>query len=272
MSNAPLTKSTTDLPFTIRQRMEHIERCLFWKGELKRADLIDRFGVNPAQAAADFSNYMLMAPGNMDYNKSRKRYLPLPAFAPKFIHPASLDEFVGMESPVIKVEEWPLPPRVASPETLQAVIRAIRCHEALEIRYQSMTDPKPSWRWVSPHAFASDGDRWHVRAFCHKRGDFRDFVLGRIIATRHSKPSDANPSKDEDWHTFVTVVLTPNPQLSEDQQAAIAAEHNMPRNHVLKLRLRKAMLFYLNARFSPQPESVAAAHQLVVVQQEGDQH
>ena len=269
-----ISSSTTpsELPYTVRQRMEHIERCLFWKGELQRADVVDYFGINPAQAAADFRDYMLVAPGNMDYNKSRKRYLPLPTFTPQFIHPASLDEFIGMKSPVIEVEECPLPPRVASPETLQAVIRAIRCREALEIRYQSMTDPKPSWRWVSPHAFASDGDRWHVRAFCHKRGDFRDFVLGRIIATRHSKPTGATPSKDEDWHTFVTVVLTPNPQLSEDQQTAIAAEHNMPRNHVLKLRLRKAMLFYLNARFSPQPESVAAAHQLVVVQQEGDQH
>jgi len=196
--------------------------------------------------------------------------LPLPAFAPKFIHPARLDEFVGMASPVIAVEAWPLPPRLASSETLQAVVRAIRCGEALEIRYQSMTDPKPSWRWVSPHAFASDGDRWHVRAFCHKRGEFRDFVLGRIITTRHSKPSSAQPSEDVDWHSFITVVLTPNPKLSEDQQAAIAAEHNMPRNHELKLQLRKAMLFYLTARFSPQPSSVAAAHQLVVVHQDSE--
>jgi hypothetical protein len=250
--------------------MEHIERCLFWKGELQRADVVDHFGVNPAQAAADFRDYMLAAPGNMDYNKSRKRYLPLPSFAPRFIQPISLDEFVGMVSPVIEAETWPLPLRIAAPDTLQTVVRAIRCHEALEIRYQSMTDPRPSWRWVSPHAFASDGDRWHVRAFCHKRGKFRDFVLGRIIETRNGKPSEADPSKDVDWYTFVTVVITPNPQLSEDQRTAIAAEHNMPRNHELKLRLRKAMLFYLKARFSPQPDSVAVAHQLVVDQQEAD--
>lgn len=258
----------SDLPFTVRQRMEHIERCLFWKGELQRADIVETFGVNPAQAATDFSTYMALAPGNMDYNKSRKRYLPLPGFRPRFIHPSSLDEFVGIVSPVIQVEPWPLPSRVASSETLQAVVKAIRCGEAVEVRYQSMTDPRPSWRWLSPHALASDGERWHVRAYCHKREGFRDFVLGRIIATRYTRSTDVAADQDVDWHTFVTVVVKPNPHLSDNQRAAIAAEYNMTRSHEVKLRLRKAMLFYLKARFSPEPDTVAIAHQLVVAEPE----
>jgi hypothetical protein len=265
------TLSPSDLPFTVRQRMEHIERCLFWKGELQRADLIEIFGINPAQAAADFRDYMLVAAGNMDYNKSRKRYLPLPGFAPKFIEPTSLDEFVGIESSAIPTEPWPLPRRLASSETLQAVVKAIRCHEALEVRYQSMSDPKSSWRWLSPHAFASDGERWHVRAFCHKREEFRDFVLGRCIATRNSRPSEVSADQDTDWHTFLTVMVIPNPELSDDQRVAIAAEYNMPRNHQTKLRIRKSMLFYLKARYSPQPQSVAAAHQLVVVERKSEE-
>lgn len=265
----PMPKVTSpprvaEIPFTVRQRMEHIERCLFWKGELQRADLVDRFGINPAQAAADFRDYMLAAPGNMDYNKSRKRYVPLPTFAPQFVHPMTLDEFVEMPSPVIEVEPWPLPQRLASSETLQAVVRAVQNREALEVRYQSMTDPKPTWRWLSPHAFASDGERWHVRAYCHRRMEFRDFVLGRIIGTRHTRQTDISSEQDADWHTIVTVVLKPNPDLSADQRASIAAEYSMPRSHALKLKIRRSMLFYLNARFSPQPASVAAAHQLIV--------
>lgn len=256
--------SPADLPFTVRQRLEHIERCLFWKGELQRADIVDTFGVNPAQAAADFSTYMALAPGNMDYNKSRKRYLPLSGFTPKFISPTSLDEFVGIASPVISIETWPLPSRMASSETLQAVVNAIRNKMALEVRYQSMTDAKPSWRWLSPHAFASDGERWHVRTFCHKRGEFRDFVLGRILAARNTRPSEIDPAQDADWHTYVSVVVKPNPALSEDQQAAIAAEYDMPRSRKVKLKMRKSMLFYLKARFAPLPDTVPAAHQLVV--------
>lgn len=257
-----------DLPFTVVQRMAHIERCLFWKGELQRADIVSTFGVNPAQAATDFSTYMALAPGNMDYDKSRKRYLPLPNFSPKFIQPSSLDEFAAIPSPAIPVTTWPLPLRIATSETLQAVVSAVRCHEALEVKYQSMTEPKPSWRWLSPHAFASDGERWHVRAFCHKRGEFRDFVLGRITATRHTRPSEVDACLDADWHTLVTVVVEPNPALSDDQRAAIAAEYNMSHTHMVKLQLRRSMLFYLKARFSPQPKAVAVAHQLVV--SEGD--
>ena len=258
------------LPYTVRQRMEHIERCLFWKGELQRADLVDRFGVNPVQAASDFSTYMAIAPGNMDYNKSRKRYLPLPGFLPKFIEPASLDEFASVASPIVGVEKWPLPSRSVDSETLQAVVKAIRQREALEIRYQSMTDAKPSWRWISPHAFASDGDRWHVRAFCHKRGAFRDFVLSRIGAARHARASDARSENDTDWHTYIEITLAPNPLLSAEQQSAIAAEYNMPRKRQLTVRLRKSMLFYVNVRFFPEPDSVAAAHQLVLVNTEAN--
>ena len=104
MPKVTIPPTATNLTFTVRQRLEHIERCLFWKGELQRADIVDTFGVNPAQAATDFSAYMALAPGNMDYNKSRKRYLPLPGFAPRFIQPSTLDEFVGIASPVIPIE------------------------------------------------------------------------------------------------------------------------------------------------------------------------
>uniref|UniRef100_E6QVL0 Uncharacterized protein n=1 Tax=mine drainage metagenome TaxID=410659 RepID=E6QVL0_9ZZZZ len=187
-----------------------------------------------------------------------------------FYEKSRLDEFVCIESSVIPIEPWPLPTRLASSETLQAVVKAIRCHEALEVRYQSMSDPRPSWRWLSPHAFASDGDRWHVRAFCHKRGEFRDFVLGRFIATRHSRASDVSADSDLDWQTFVTVVVSPNPALSDNQRTAIAAEYRMSRNHQAKLRMRKSMLFYIKSKFAPQLQSVAAAHQLVLVQPESD--
>ncbi|ABB05589.1 helix-turn-helix transcriptional regulator [Burkholderia lata] len=266
MSKDISSPAAADLPFTVRQRLEHIERCLLWKGELQRADLVDRFGVNPAQAATDFSTYMAVAVGNMDYNKSRKRYLPTPGFKPRFIQPQSLDEFVPMASSLVRVEPWPLPQRAASSETLQAVVRAIREKEALEVRYQSMTDPKSSWRWLSPHAFASDGERWHVRAFCHKHEEFRDFVLGRIIATRRTRSTDVVADQDTDWQTFATVIVKPNPQLSEEQCAAIAAEYNMPRSQKMELRLRRSMLFYLEARFMPKPDWVAEAHQLIVAE------
>lgn len=254
-----------ELPPTVIQRLMHLERCLFWRGELQRADLIDAFGINPIQAAKDFRTYMERYPGNMEYNKSRRRYLPLPGFTPKLIEPKTLDEFAGLDSSLIPVANWPLPNRRATPHVLQAVVAAVRERQKIEVQYQSMTGEKPTWRWLSPHAFASDGERWHVRSYCHTRNQFLDFVLGRILATRHAKPSDVDPSGDQDWTTFVDVLVTPNPKLAQEKRQAIALEYDLPsKNLEARLRLRQSMVFYVKAKFDPEVTDAPAAHQLLV--------
>lgn len=262
-----LAQRADDLPQTVVQRLMHLERCLFWRGELQRADLIDAFGINPIQAAKDFRTYMERFPDNMEYNKSRRRYLPLPGFAPKLIEPKTLDEFAGIDSPLVPVASWPLPSRRATPQVLQSMVAAVRERQKIEVQYQSMTGEKPSWRWLSPHAFASDGERWHVRAFCHTRNEFRDFVLGRILATRHIKNSDKDPSDDNDWTTVVDVLVTPNPNLAQEKRQAIALEYDLPATVMeTTLSLRQSMLFYVKAKFDPDKSEAPAAHQLSVNQ------
>jgi hypothetical protein len=256
-----------DLPLSVRQRLMHIERCLFWRGELQRADLVDTFGINPAQAATDFRAYMERYPGNMEYNKSRRRYLPVSGFMPRLIEPTTLDEFASVSSPLVPVANWPLPTRRATPQVLLAMVAAVRERQKIEVQYQSMTGQKPEWRWLSPHAFASDGERWHVRAFCHTRGAFRDFVLGRIFATRHVKTSEVDYATDDDWNTEVQVLVTPNPSLEPEKRQAIGAEYNLPSQGLeLTLNLRQSMLFYLRAKFDSKVNDDPAAHQLFVAQ------
>lgn len=266
-NNPVLPTSNDNLPLTVIQRLMHIERCLFWRGELQRADLIDAFGINPIQAAKDFRVYMERYPNNMEYNKSRRRYLPLPGFMPKLIEPTTLDEFVGMPSTLVPIVKWPLPKRRASPQILQAMVTAVRERQKIEVQYQSMTGDKPAWRWLSPHAFASDGERWHVRAFCHTREKYLDFVLGRILATRNVKASDVDPSSDHEWNTVVEVLVTPNPSLEEEKRQAIAAEYDLPSKSLeVTLRLRESMLFYVKAKFDSKDSEDPAANQLFVAQ------
>jgi len=50
------------------------------------------------------------------------------------------------------------------------VVQAQRAGLALHVLYQPMNQPDPSWRWLSPVAFASDGMRWHPRAWNHDAG------------------------------------------------------------------------------------------------------
>jgi hypothetical protein len=260
----PPPPASEPLPMSVRQRLMHVERCLFWKGEVQRADLVEAFDVTTVQAAKDFRLYMESFPGNMAYNHSRRRYVPQPAFSPALIRPDTLDEFVGVQSAQVPVAQWPLPLRRASPEVLLVMVTAVRERRKIEVQYQSMTGRTPEWRWLSPHAFASDGERWHVRAFCHKRHEFRDFVLGRILATRAANASDIDPAADTDWNTYVDVLVTPNPKLEAEQRQVIGAEYQLPDDLELTLKLRESMLFYVKAKFEATASEDPAAHQLFV--------
>ncbi|WP_287880634.1 WYL domain-containing protein [Aquitalea sp.] len=268
MSNVPnkvASPKTREWSLTVMKRMQHIERCLFWRGELQRADLINEFGINPIQAAKDFRAYMEQFPGAMVYRASIRRYVPMSDFKPSLISPTTLDEFVEMQSTSVPVTGWPLPTRNATPSVLQVMVSAVREHQMIEVKYQSMTGERPEWRWLSPHAFASDDERWHVRAYCHTRGAFRDFVLGRILETRGLKGSEVRHEDDLDWHTQVDVLIMPNPNLALDQRKAIATEYQIPHDSLeVMLKVKKSMLFYLMSKFDLANRGNPAAQQLFV--------
>ncbi len=69
------------------------------------------------------------------------------------------------------------PSRVIPVKVLRALLNAIYNKRSVSICYLSMNRPNPTWREIVPHAFANDGFRWHVRAFCTKRDRFIDLFL-----------------------------------------------------------------------------------------------
>ena len=96
----------------------------------------------------------------------------------------------------------PLPNRNGRPEgLLPSCSRRSLNGPKLRIGYQSIARDEPQERFISPHAFGYDGVRWHVRAFCHLRDGFRDFVLGRILSPGAPAASEVDSSQDHEWHT-----------------------------------------------------------------------
>jgi hypothetical protein len=77
-------KDTSRIRWGIEQRLDFIEFRLFWDGSLNRSDIIRRFGVSTPQASADLAQYRELAPENIDYDKSAKRYVATPNFRPRF--------------------------------------------------------------------------------------------------------------------------------------------------------------------------------------------
>jgi len=85
--------------------------------------------------------------------------------------------------------------------------------------------------------------RWHVRAFCHLRDGFRDFVLGRILYPGAPAASEVDSSQDRESHTNVDLILKPSDSLSPKQREGVEIDYGMV-NGKVTVPCRQAMLFY----------------------------
>jgi hypothetical protein len=247
----------------VEQRLEFIEFRLFWDGELKRGDLTDRFSVSTPQASTDLATYREMAPANIVYDGSRKRFLATPKFRPRFLKPnadrylaqlgAIADRVMSLNDTWIGVaaatEVMPLPRRKVDPRILKAILTAVRTNQSIDIEHMSMNHARREkmWRRITPHAFAHDGLRWHVRAFCHIDGYFKDFVLSRFLAVGKLGEPGAEPTTDKDWFSFLDVVVEPNPKLSARDRRTIAHDYDM-RDGRVTVPVRRALLYYFEKR------------------------
>lgn len=247
------------LKWGIEQRLEFIEFRVFWEDGVNRADIIERFKVSVPQASKDLTHYREIAPENLRYDASLKRYFASETFNPRYLKPDASDYLMQMAAkdlaPYAASQSWvaqplafatiPLPKRMIDPAMLRQLLGVIRAGQSVEIRYQSLNPdkPKPQWRRITPHAFCFDGMRWHARAFCHDNRDFRDFMLPRIIGLRAEAEPGLSAVKDHTWHETYKIKLKPHPGFSDEQKRAVASDYGM-KDGEFEVPMRLAMLFY----------------------------
>ncbi len=256
-SGAAMGEGKPSLRWSVEQKLQFIEFRLFWEGHVNRADLMDTFGVSLNQASGDLNRYIALAPDNMVYDKSGKTYVRSPAFSPHFLKPDATQYLAQVRSVaegiVAPDDAWignlptfdatPAPARGIDPTVLRSIVIAIRRRDAVEVRYQSMSSPDPEWRWIAPHALAFDGFRWHARSFCEKSGEYRDFVISRIIETRQLRSTQMQTAADADWDEIVQLEIGPHPALSQNQKRVIELDYGME-NGSVTIPVRKALLYY----------------------------
>ena len=252
-----MNNEKSELRWSVEQRLEFIEFRLFWDGHVNRSDLMEQFGLSVNQSSSDLNRYIGFAPDNMVYDKSVRSYVRGPAFKPQFLEPDAgryLAQLRSVAEDILDCEDaWiaDLPPFASAPTpvrgvnavTLRSVVGAIRRSEAIELKYQSLSSPEPSWRWIAPHAIAFDGFRWHTRAFCLTDNFFKDFLLSRVLEIRAVRESQVTSTDDEDWNSEVTLEIVPHPALSETQAKVIALDYGMHGGKA-KIKVRRALLYY----------------------------
>lgn len=245
------------------QRLEFIEFRLFWEGGVNRSDITDYFGVSVPQASNDLTKYKELAGDNIHYDASAKRYLPTANFRPRFMKPSAdryLSQLKAVTDGVMSRDEtlieqlpstdsMPIPGRRIEPQTLKAILDAIRSNHSIEIHYQSMNPNRAEaiWRRITPHALGHDGMRWHTRAYCHLERKFKDFIVSRCRGIRKEDEPGSRAEDDKHWQTIFEVILKPNPALTPSQQQTIAMDYQMTKGRLV-LPIRCALLYYFEKR------------------------
>ncbi|MBW4053708.1 MAG: WYL domain-containing protein [Proteobacteria bacterium] len=251
----------SDVRWGLKQRLEFIEWRAFWDGRVNRRDLEECFHISTPQASADFARYQEAAAENITYDATEKTYVTRPDFRPKFLRLSPERYLLQLEAlateAIHKSDTWfdGLPPvdgvpRIArGPEAfvLRAILDAVRRRNSIEIFYQSLT--RTGSRVICPHALAHDGHRWHVRALSQEHGEFRDYVLGRILSFSPPAPCDMDPQDDVEWNTFGTLKLIAHPGLNDSQRRTIEHDYRI-QNGELQIQMRLALVYYFIRRNS----------------------
>jgi len=250
-----MEKQTPTLSWGAQKRLQYLEFKLFWEGRVNRGDLTAAFGISVPQASADFARYQALAPYNMSYNSSAKYYVPNERFSPILIRPnaeayfAELLSSSSIESNTSSFHDYidlvPNPTRLVGVAILRAIVQAAKNKQKISVDYRSFKHSQAgNTRWITPHAFGSDGFRWHVRAFCHTDHKFKDYVLGRIVDISGTADSDVDVKLDRQWFSYIDVIVGPCLTLSDDQKNLVAMDYGMT-DQRLAIRCRIALLYYL---------------------------
>jgi len=274
-------QSIDQVRWDLALRYRLIETVAWWEGRLTTGHLMQSFGISRQQASKDINTYLTEhAPKNLAYDKHLKGYVPGRQFKPLFIDDSAsaylhmlnqnherAPHIDGLALAYAHTEVLNVPDRSICPQILRPILKACREGLRLESEYVSLTNPAAEHRVIAPHTLVYTGMRWHVRAYCEKNQDYRDFVLSRfrgepdLMGTSHN-----GRDADVGWMTWVDVVLEPDPRLSGVQKSIIETDFGM-RDGQLRIPSRGALVQYILQRYqidSTKIQTKAAAQQIVV--------
>ena len=262
-------------------RYRFIETISLWEGRLTTRHLCDTFGIGRQQASKDINNYIReIGPSNLEYDKFIKGYKPTEQFTPQvtqgladeYLHLMARNNelsnvFDSLSLSLANVETLSVPVRDVKPELLRPIMQAARQQKRLDVDYVSIGNPDHEGRIIVPHTLVHTGLRWHVRAWCEKNQEYRDFVLSRFRGTPElMDESEHGVEGDVQWNTTVTIRIAPDPRLSAEQRSVVERDYGME-NGVLEVTTRAKLVPYALKQLHIDPKEVMddpAAQQIVV--------
>lgn len=240
------------------QRLRIMEGVLDWEGEIGNARVRKLFDLQPVQASrllAEFRAHL----GDRLIEDGRAKVLRL-ANSEQPCSKVSLDEYARQTQTVDASTACIVDARVDLTDIRPFIFATLRKSSLRQtgvmISYASMTNPAFSERVIFPHSIVHVGRRWHVRAWCSKRSEFRDFTLGRIkTATQIANISSHPVADDRAWNQFIQLRLVAHRHLSIDQQQVVRNEYfqgTMARRLSIRACLAQYVIQDLRAAIDPE--------------------
>jgi hypothetical protein len=254
-----LNEKLVDLTQPQRDRLAYIELRVRFIGEIRRQDLVSRFGIQSAAATRDLALYKELVPGNIEYDSKAKSYVVGKDFNAVFTFSVDrlfswMSQGFGDGEPT-PIKSWitsEIPSRLSLPDLdiLAKITRAIHQEKPIQIVYHSLTSGE-TVREIVPFALVDNGLRWHVRAFDRRSEEFRDFVITRITQPKPLEDSAVlkheKSNQDIQWTRIVEVELVAHPDAPRPE---IAGMDYAMTDGVLKMKLRAATAGYILRQWS----------------------
>ena len=247
------------LPRVQRERLSHIDFKLYFLGELRRADVFERFETGPAGATRDIAQYKEIAPENLELDNVTKVYRPSPTFVPLFDHSphrvlTALSQGFGegIDDQLLPLVRCEFPTALSLPRmsVLAPITRAINRGKAVRLGYTSVASGR-SEKELVPLALVDIGLRWHLRAFDRKHREFRDYVFTRMEEPMVLEDSvilkEETAEFDVQWSRIIELELLPHPE--HPRPEIVPMDYDMP-DGVLRLKVRAVNAGYMLRRWS----------------------
>lgn len=247
------------VPRVQRERLSHIDFKLYFLGELRRADVVERFETGPAGATRDIAQYKEIAPENLELDPASKTYRPTDEFEPLFEHQPQrvltalsqgFGEGIGEQlRPMLRCE-FPAALSLPKMSVLAPIARAINRGKAVHLGYTSIESGRTD-RELVPLALVDIGTRWHVRAYDRLRREFRDFVFTRmddpVVIENSSVGAEETAENDVQWSRIIELELVPHP--SHRRPEVVKMDYDMP-DGKLRVKVRAANAGYMLRRWN----------------------
>lgn len=209
----------------LRTRMDALRALLYWEGSIRNSRVRSLLGLKPVQASRLLADFRKEMEGKIEEDQLGYVLVERPTKYP------SVDEYLAAATEAGD-KSWLEDARLLdflqpTPWVLAPLRAACLSKTGVVLGYASMSNPKGGDRKVFPHTVVRLGNRWHIRAWCAVRKDFRDFNVSRIYGVSPTE-EEAPRTKVDDlaWNKIVRVRIFPHRDLSSAQADVLKAEYS----------------------------------------------